>query len=292
MTIAISIKVNDGVILASDSAATILGKDPLGRIGVVKVYENANKIFNFLKGTPIGAITWGSGSIGQASISTLAKDFRKELSDPNSEWHIDSKNYTIESIVNNFKKFIYDDKYNKAFEDWVKVERPSLGFVIVGYSSGETLAEEWIFQILKGECEGPKIIRAKEETGLSWNGQIEAISRLYFGVSPILPNILTEYIQDNEKIKEIVNKCQQGFKSQMVIPAMPIQDAIDLAKFLVELTINYTRFCPGASVVGGPIEVAAITKHEGFKWVQRKHYYDIKYNPEPLKIKENGDSLK
>ena len=25
--------------------------------------------------------------------------------------------------------------------------------------------------------------------------------------------------------------------------------------------------------VGGPVEVAVITKHEGFKWVQRKHFF-------------------
>jgi hypothetical protein len=25
--------------------------------------------------------------------------------------------------------------------------------------------------------------------------------------------------------------------------------------------------------VGGPTEIAAITKHEGFKWVQRKHFF-------------------
>lgn len=35
---------------------------------------------------------------------------------------------------------------------------------------------------------------------------------------------------------------------------------------------------PGANTVGGPIELAAITKHEGFKWVTRKHYFDEQLN--------------
>jgi hypothetical protein len=30
----------------------------------------------------------------------------------------------------------------------------------------------------------------------------------------------------------------------------------------------------GFDTVGGPVEVAALTKYEGFKWVKRKHYYD------------------
>ena len=60
---------------------------------------------------------------------------------------------------------------------------------------------------------------------------------------------------------------------------MPIQDAIDLAEFLVDLTIKYVRFSAGAQTVGGPIEIAAITKHEKFKWIHRKHYYDADLNP-------------
>jgi hypothetical protein len=49
---------------------------------------------------------------------------------------------------------------------------------------------------------------------------------------------------------------------------MPIQDAIDLARFLVETTIGFIRstvFLPKS--VGGVVEIAAITKHEGFRWV-------------------------
>lgn len=57
------------------------------------------------------------------------------------------------------------------------------------------------------------------------------------------------------------------------------QDAIDLAEFLVHLTIMFSRFSPGAPSVGGPIEIAAVTKHEGFKWIKRKHYYEQRLNP-------------
>lgn len=50
---------------------------------------------------------------------------------------------------------------------------------------------------------------------------------------------------------------------------MPIQDAIDLAPYLVETTIGFIRFSvPRPKTGGGPIEIAAITKHEGFQWVQ------------------------
>ena len=59
---------------------------------------------------------------------------------------------------------------------------------------------------------------------------------------------------------------------------MPIQDAIDFAEFLVQTTATFTRFKRGAATVGGPTESAAITKHEGFKWVRRKHYFQEAFN--------------
>lgn len=60
---------------------------------------------------------------------------------------------------------------------------------------------------------------------------------------------------------------------------MPIQDAIDLVRYLVQGTEGWTRFKPGAPTVHEPIDIAAITYHEGFRWVQRKHYYSAELNP-------------
>jgi hypothetical protein len=60
---------------------------------------------------------------------------------------------------------------------------------------------------------------------------------------------------------------------------MPIKDAIDLAAFMVETTIRFVGFNMRAATVGEPIEVGAITKHEGFKWVKRKLFFSEELNP-------------
>lgn len=71
MTIAITVKVNDGVVLASDSATSLFfGPD------LYNQYYNADKVFNLKKGYPIGALTWGAGNIGVSSISTAALSIR------------------------------------------------------------------------------------------------------------------------------------------------------------------------------------------------------------------------
>jgi hypothetical protein len=81
MTIVVLIKISDCIVLASDSLTTIYSEKEINGKKVYSYgYKNANIIFNLRKGCPIGAMTWGSGSTGKASISTLAKDFRKKIS--------------------------------------------------------------------------------------------------------------------------------------------------------------------------------------------------------------------
>jgi len=66
---------------------------------------------------------------------------------------------------------------------------------------------------------------------------------------------------------------------QLIHPAMPIQDAIDLVHYLAKLTADFVRFTPGPPTVAEPIDIAAVTRHEGFRWVKRKHYYSSELNP-------------
>lgn len=269
ITIAISIKINDGVVLASDSASTVYYKQ-----GVVNVYENANKIFNLHKGLPIGSITWGLGNIGNASLDTVTKDYRMELS---SIKNIEP--YQISFIAKNYSEFIYN-LYLKAFDDIPDEEKPYLGFKVVGYSSKNMFAEEYITHIRNGILDGPIPVRKQEEWGIIWNGETEPVSRLFFGFSEKAPQILRDYFKlDEDKTNELTQHLKSNLEVSLFVPSMPIQDVIQLAEFLVSFVINFSKFRMGPATVGGPIEIATITKHEGFKWVKRKHYYSREYNP-------------
>jgi len=274
MTIAICIKVNDGVVLAADSASTLSNEN-----GVIKVYDNAVKIANLYKGLPIGIITWGAGSIGSASTATLIKDFRDRIMglDSDSEkWAINYSNYSIQEVANKFKEFIFDEIYHKYYseqQDFIQ------GFLIAGYSAHSDMAEEWKIEIIEDKCHGPTQVRDINDCGMAWFGQPEAISRLVFGFDPGLEEILRNNGLSEIKINRILENARQSLQAALTFNPMPIQDVIDLSNFLVDLTKNYSRFKPGAATVGGPTEIAAITKHEGYKWITRKHYYDIEYNP-------------
>jgi hypothetical protein len=116
-----------------------------------------------------------------------------------------------------------------------------------------------------------------DDVGWRAFGQPEAIARLFNGFSPTLKSAVESLVPAGK-----VADLESAFLAEgrvAAIASMPFADAIDLARFCAEVTIGYTRFLPGADLVGGPIDVAGISRHEGFKWVERKHYYPSELNP-------------
>jgi hypothetical protein len=281
LTIAISVKINDGVVLATDSASTVTGMIPGGVPGgVINVYNNANKAFNLHKGSPIGAVTWGAGAIGNASLSSLVKDFRELLKGGNEDWKLDKANYTIEQVAIRLRKFIYEDNYVNAFAALTPDKKPPLGFIVAGYSANASLADEYVIAIEQGNCGPPRAIRRSDESGMFWAGMGEPLNRLILGFGTALPQVLQQNLGvPLNQIPAAMQVLQQSLSVPLAISGMPLQDAIDLAELLADVAAKYSRFAPGAPVVGGPIEIAAISKHEGFKWVKRKFYFDPNLTP-------------
>jgi hypothetical protein len=285
VTVAVALKVHDGLVLAADSASTLMGIDPTGSSSnVLNVYNTANKIFNLRRGLPIGAVTWGSGAIGPASISTLAKDLRKRFAgdDPNNaNWALDPDSYSVRDVADTVREFMYEEHYLREFGS--NQYRPPLSFLVGGYSSGERLAEAYHVEIsVGGDCPPPRLVSGPNEiqARVFWEGEKEAIHRLLAGFGTGLPGVLHQHLGvPIDQIDPAMNVIEQALETPLVQAAMPIQDVIDLAELLVDLTIGYSRFSPGAPSVGGPCEIAAITKHEHFKWIRRKHYFSVELNP-------------
>ena len=276
MSIAVSIKVNDGVVLASDSASTLaLTDDRIGGRSILNVYNNADKISNLVKGKQIGIVVCGAGGIGASSISTLSKDLRALLSVNNTEWSL-GENYTMEEVSNKVRRFFFEEKYQPIYSD--AEYKPVIAFFIAGYSYVAEAAEVWQVMIKDGESPEPLLLRDQEGIGINWGGELEAMHRLIMGIGQGFPAALADLGVPEDQIQPAMNQIKARLECPLVVEAMPIQDAIDLARFCVQTTIDFVRFNPGAPTVGGPIEIAAITKHEGFKWVQRKHYFDRKLN--------------
>lgn len=279
MTIAVVVKVNDGFVLSADSATTVSAPGADGSPQVLNIYNNANKIFNLHKALPIGAMTWGLGNIGPASIATLAKDLRLRFTGGDAahmDWKLDVENYQMTEVAERAREFFEDEKYRPLCTNGGQL--PELGLLVGGYSSGHDEPELYLLQL--GASTGPTLMPTLEhDTGATWFGQPEAITRLMLGTSTMLPRALVNLGVPPDQVMQAVETLQQQVNVPLVSPAMPIQDAVDLAQFLVDSTIQFVRFSPGSPTVGGPVEVACVTKHEGFRWVARKHYFSSHLNP-------------
>ena len=59
---------------------------------------------------------------------------------------------------------------------------------------------------------------------------------------------------------------------------LPKEELAAMAEALVSLTSFKRRVSHDPETVGGPIDVAVISKGDGFIWINRKHYFDPKLN--------------
>jgi hypothetical protein len=62
------------------------------------------------------------------------------------------------------------------------------------------------------------------------------------------------------------------------IEVIPKDELASVARTLVNLTSFMRHVSSGIETVGGPVDVAVISKKDGFIWIDRKHYFDISKN--------------
>lgn len=277
MTIALAIKVNDGVVLTADSATTFFGfEEGRDRLDTTNVYNNGEKITNIHKELALGIMTWGLASIGGHSINWHGKELRERFEGGYPDyisWKLGEDSYELSEV---------SDKVFDYFSSTLTTENTSppydFGLLIGGYSANSNSPEIFTIQTKNSVLQSPEVAFGKGDSGIIWFGQPETLVRLVKGISLKLPSALANLGVEDNLISSYVSAITAQVNTPLVQPGMAIHDAIELAYFLVETTIKYIRFISGPNTVAGPIDLAAITKHEKFKWVERKHYYPLHLN--------------
>jgi len=79
---------------------------------------------------------------------------------------------------------------------------------------------------------------------------------------------LIEYAHQNN-VRPVIN----------IVGMLPKDVLAEMAESLVNLTSFKRRVTPQAETVGGPIDVAVISRGDGFIWIKRKHYFEPALNP-------------
>lgn len=177
------------------------------------------------------------------------------------------------------------------------------GIAIAGYGEADLFPSvvayhvEWV---LSGRA---KFIKVAEESISPRNqsvilalAQSDAILNFLSGIDPDYEETLVSYVsnlikdsqgvQDETTIVEEFRRTMTTFgKEKHLEPAkqtaagLPKDELATMAESLVQLMSFKRRISPERETVGGAVDVAVISKGDGFIWIKRKHYFSPELNP-------------
>lgn len=99
------------------------------------------------------------------------------------------------------------------------------------------------------------------------------------GVEQIVTDVLEQHMED---MKEAASEFTKQYSERPILEMirhMPKQEMAALAASLIEITSLKRKVTRVQETVGGAVDVAIISKAEGFVWIKRKHYFPRDLNP-------------
>jgi len=125
------------------------------------------------------------------------------------------------------------------------------------------------------------------------------LSKIFQDYAGIIVNNLEKYtakekkdlnkklVSIGEKILNDLNDALKRYRAMKhispvvkVVSVLPKDELAAMAESLVNLTSFKRKVTPESETVGGPIDVAVISKGDGFIWIKRKHYFKKEPNPQ------------
>jgi hypothetical protein len=229
-------------------------------------FDNASKLLSVKSQTYVGAVTFGAGAIGATAPRTansFMPEFEEELKAEGNG------RLTVEQFATKLSTFF--------LRQWTHGGMPNpappnlqMIFYVGGYDVNEPYGK--VFQLSIPGSPEPQEIFQGGQFGAIWGGQREITDRLLQGFD----SRLVETVQDLLGIAPANRKpdLEAQLKQRLGLPIpmqfLPLQDCVDLTIFLVRSTILLQQWMVGVRGVGGAVDVATITRTDGFTGVQVK----------------------
>ncbi len=116
-----------------------------------------------------------------------------------------------------------------------------------------------------------KLLEEKIVSGIDPKIEAKILERLH--------EVGQEEYESAEKYFERYRYVHHSSRVMSVVSHLPKDELAAMAETLINLTSFKRKVTMDAQTVGGPIDVAIISKKDGFVWVKRKHYFDRELNP-------------
>ncbi len=257
MTLAVSLRVPDGVVIAADSLSTSMGQIGMtAEVGgscpkckeEIKIKDLkmppipiptstssfAQKVFPFHE--LYGVATYGMAILNEKTVHYHVKELEKQY-----------ENRSITKVAEVSKILIeyFDEQIRKQIKDIDQApdNYHPLGFLVAGFDVdiGKT--------VLINMGKKPES-QEFSKTGCTIGGDVELVLKLWeFAKSD--PRRSTRY------------------------GAFSLQDAVDYAEYLINTTTNFQRFANMIPTVGGEVDIGLITPFREFTWIKCKKLTNI-----------------
>ena len=226
---------------------------------VVQSYSYAHKVVQ-IGHRSTGVLAWGLGSVQRRSMQNLIEEF--------SHGHTLTTVQAEANALAQFIKQLYDQEYPDH------QSQPILGFLVGGYDDSSPFARQWGFEFPSTPCPVEVLPNPPDRPlfGVQWFGQTDALIRLVNGFDPRLVQVLKDAGFDAAKVDNffsLENLFALKIPYEIIFDGMPLQDAIDLAAYLIHTVKGRFRFVVGPKVCGGPVDIAVI-KRNSFEWIRHK----------------------
>jgi len=274
MSLVVSLRIPDGIVVAADSLATSqtmlelvtegahvecphchkkIGAEGI-RLPPLPIPFSASsytqKLFPVRKKFALS--TFGLGVINKRTTYYHLHRFERFNSDGS-----DLKE-TIDSLIAYFEEQLLEQfpRYREeAPEEW-----HPLGFHIDGFENIEEEPTAVTYEVYIGR---KNTVRRRDQIGCTVGGDIKVIQKLW------------EIGKEEERL---------SFKYHL----FSLQDAIDFCEFLVSTASVFQRFANEVPTIGGEIDIALLTPFHAFQWIRRKEL--MKRLAESDEGKEKKDS--
>ena len=166
-------------------------------------------------------------------------------------------------------------KYDRRFA--VDIARDGDPATIIPFAQGEM-----VNRFMEGT--DPAFVQYLRETMGEASTQvvIEVLKGLDVDCTEDLEKVVREAAHDQTAhyLEEVARFRQREFVTPImqIVQHLPKEELADMAEALVSLTALKRRVSLEEETVGGPIDVAVISKGDGLIWIRRKHYFDPTLN--------------
>ena len=259
MSLGIAFKGPEGIVLAADSRVTLSGPLPGTNLLGQSHYDNATKLLKVKEHDNVGAVTYGLGALGGRQPRTAHSyllEFEAEVAT--------EPRLSVEGFATRLGDF-FRGRWSAAN---TPAEADAMVFLVGGFDEGAAYGR--VFEVSIPNSPAP-VEKSADDFGITFGGQHEIAGRLLGGYDPRLEALVAANVHLNPaQTRNLRQKVLPSLAMPIPYQFLPLQDCVDLAIFLIKTTATLQGWTTGTRGVGGAVDVATITRTEGFRAVQEK----------------------